>query len=69
MRPNPTVARLNGASYALRLTQIAPERRMSTEWEGRHSLLCHQSEFDLDIGRVGYGRRMHRRELARSAQP
>ena len=42
---------------------------MSTEREGSHSLLCRESEFNLDIGRVGYGRRMHRLKLARSAQP
>jgi hypothetical protein len=47
------VASLNGASHALRPTQIVPERRMSTEREGSHRLLCRESEFNLDIGRVG----------------
>jgi len=42
---------------------------MSTEREGSHRLLCRESEFNLDIGLVGHGRRMHRLELARSAQP
>jgi hypothetical protein len=42
---------------------------MSTEREGSHSLSCRDSEFNLDFGRVGYGRRMHRLELARSAEP
>jgi hypothetical protein len=46
------------------------ERRMSTERKGGYSLLCREAKFDRDIGRVvDIDRRVHRLELARSAQP